>query len=80
MSFIWAIIIGAIAGWLAEQIMDSDMGLLGNILLGIAGGVVGNAIAGALGVATVGFIVQLLVALAGACLLIWLARMVRKAS
>ncbi len=30
-----AIIIGAVAGWLAEQVMKSNMGLLMNIILGI---------------------------------------------
>ena len=32
-----AIIIGGIAGWLAEQFMKSDMGLIMNIVLGIVG-------------------------------------------
>jgi hypothetical protein len=34
-GWIAAIIIGGIAGWLAEQFMKSDMGLLMNIVLGI---------------------------------------------
>ena len=33
-GWIAAIIIGGIAGWLAEQFMKSDMGLLMNIVLG----------------------------------------------
>ena len=37
-GWIAAIIIGGIAGWLAEQFMKSDMGMLMNILLGIVGG------------------------------------------
>ena len=36
-GWIAAIIIGGIAGWLAEQFMKSDMGLLMNIVLGIVG-------------------------------------------
>ena len=36
-GWIAAIIIGGIAGWLAEQFMKSDMGLLMNIALGIVG-------------------------------------------
>jgi uncharacterized membrane protein YeaQ/YmgE (transglycosylase-associated protein family) len=31
------IIVGGIAGWLAEQFMQSQMGLLMNIVLGIVG-------------------------------------------
>ena len=37
-GWIAAIIIGGIAGWLAEQFMKSNMGLLMNIVLGIVGG------------------------------------------
>jgi uncharacterized membrane protein YeaQ/YmgE (transglycosylase-associated protein family) len=36
-GWIAAIIIGGIAGWLAEQFMKSDMGLIMNIVLGIVG-------------------------------------------
>jgi hypothetical protein len=36
-GWIAAIIIGGIAGWLAEQFMKSDMGLLMNIALGVVG-------------------------------------------
>ena len=39
-GWIAAIIIGGIAGWLAEQFMKSDMGLLMNIALGIVGAAV----------------------------------------
>jgi uncharacterized membrane protein YeaQ/YmgE (transglycosylase-associated protein family) len=43
-GWIAAIIIGGIAGWLAEQFMKSDMGLLMNIVLGIIGAAVASAI------------------------------------
>jgi len=33
-GWIAAIVVGGIAGWLAEQFMKSDMGLLMNIVLG----------------------------------------------
>src|ERR1700684_2014368 len=36
-GWIAAIIIGGIAGWLAEQFMKSGMGLLMNIVLGVVG-------------------------------------------
>lgn len=44
MGWLSAIIAGGIAGWLAEKIMKSDMGLLSNIILGIVGAIVGGAI------------------------------------
>jgi uncharacterized membrane protein YeaQ/YmgE (transglycosylase-associated protein family) len=77
-GWIGAIIIGAIAGWIAEKIMKSDHGLLTNIILGILGAVILNAILGAiLGFQAVGVIGNLIVAIIGACLLIWGYRMVK---
>jgi uncharacterized membrane protein YeaQ/YmgE (transglycosylase-associated protein family) len=43
-GWIAAIIIGGIAGWLAERFMKSDMGLLMNIVLGIVGAAIASAI------------------------------------
>jgi uncharacterized membrane protein YeaQ/YmgE (transglycosylase-associated protein family) len=43
-GWIAAIIIGGVAGWLAEQFMKSDMGLLMNIVLGVIGAAVASAI------------------------------------
>jgi uncharacterized membrane protein YeaQ/YmgE (transglycosylase-associated protein family) len=50
-GWIAAIIIGGIAGWLAEQFMKSDMGLLMNIVLGIVGAAVASAIFSFFGIA-----------------------------
>jgi uncharacterized membrane protein YeaQ/YmgE (transglycosylase-associated protein family) len=50
-GWIAAIIIGGIAGWLAEQFMKSDMGLLMNIVLGIVGAAVASAILSFFGIA-----------------------------
>ena len=36
-GWIAAIIIGGLAGWLAERVMQSQMGLFMNIILGIVG-------------------------------------------
>ena len=43
-GWIMTIILGGLAGWIAEKIMKSDMGLIGNIILGIIGAVVLNAV------------------------------------
>ena len=42
MGIIGWIIIGAIAGFLAEKIMKRDHGLLTNIIVGIVGGILGG--------------------------------------
>jgi uncharacterized membrane protein YeaQ/YmgE (transglycosylase-associated protein family) len=77
-GWIMAIIIGALAGWIAEKQMKTDHGLLLNIVLGIVGAVVGNFILMLVFGATMGGIIgQLIVAVIGACLLIWIYRAIR---
>ena len=39
-GWILAIILGGLAGWIAEKVMRSDMGLMMNIVLGIVGALV----------------------------------------
>ena len=50
-GWIAAIIIGGIAGWLAERFMKSDVGLLMNIVLGIVGAAIASAIFSFFGIA-----------------------------
>jgi uncharacterized membrane protein YeaQ/YmgE (transglycosylase-associated protein family) len=76
-GWIAAIIIGGVAGWLAEQFMKSNMGLLMNIILGIVGAIVANALLGLFGVALGGWIGYLIAGFIGACILIAVARMFR---
>jgi uncharacterized membrane protein YeaQ/YmgE (transglycosylase-associated protein family) len=77
-GWVMAIIIGALAGWIAEKIMKTDQGLLLNIVLGIVGAVVGNFLLMLIFGATMGGIIgQLIVAVIGACLLIWIVRAIR---
>ncbi|QBX33572.1 GlsB/YeaQ/YmgE family stress response membrane protein [Paracoccus liaowanqingii] len=78
MGWILSIILGAIAGWIAEKIMKSDHGLLTNIILGILGAVLGNAILRMImGTTTYSVLGQLVVAVIGACILIWGYRAIR---
>ena len=79
MGWIATIIVGGLAGWLAEQFMKSDMGLLMNIILGIVGAFVFNLIFGTLlGLyAAESWLMYLIAGFVGACILIWLARMIR---
>jgi uncharacterized membrane protein YeaQ/YmgE (transglycosylase-associated protein family) len=78
MNILLWILVGAVAGWLAEQVMKSNQGLLMNIILGVVGALVLNFILTAVGVGTLGGIIgQLIIAFIGACLLIWIGRMIR---
>jgi uncharacterized membrane protein YeaQ/YmgE (transglycosylase-associated protein family) len=75
-GFFAMLIIGALAGWLAEKVTRSDHGLLTNIVIGIAGAFIGGFLAGTLGISVRGFWGSLLAAAAGATLLIVLFRAV----
>ncbi|MCJ8140703.1 GlsB/YeaQ/YmgE family stress response membrane protein [Falsirhodobacter halotolerans] len=79
LGWIGAIIVGAIAGWIAEKLMKSDHGLLMNIILGILGAVLMNFLLVAIvGWTAGGVLGQLLVGVIGACILIWLGRVLRR--
>jgi uncharacterized membrane protein YeaQ/YmgE (transglycosylase-associated protein family) len=77
-GWIAAIVIGGIAGWLAEMLMKSNMGVLMNILLGIVGAIVANFILSLFGVVLGGWLGYLIAGFIGACILIAVARMVRR--
>lgn len=76
-GWIGAIIIGGIAGWLAEMFMKSSMGMLMNIVLGIVGAAVASFLFGLLGIQFAGWVGYLIAGFIGACILIALARAVR---
>ena len=76
-GWIAAIIIGGIAGWLSDQFMKSDTGLVMNIVLGIVGAAIASAILSFFGIVLGGWIGYLIAGFIGACLLIWIVRAVR---
>lgn len=74
MSFIWYIIIGIAAGFLAGKIMrGGGFGLLINLLIGIVGGLLGGWTFGLLGITTSGLLGSLITSTVGAVLLLWIA-------
>ena len=80
MNILLWIVLGALAGWLAGLIMGERRSWLGNILVGILGSIVGGFAASLLGLGGVdGFnLYSLLIAVAGACLLLWVFSMIAK--
>ena len=78
-GWITAIIVGGIAGWLAEQFMKSNMGLIMNIVLGIVGAAIASASLSYFGVALGGWVGYLVCVFIGAVLLIWIVRVIRPA-
>ena len=79
-GFIAWIIIGIIAGWLAEKIMKRDHGLLTNLIVGVIGALLGGFISNnVFGTPVGGFnFVTLIVAFLGACLLLFLLGLVKR--
>ena len=80
MSFIYFIIIGAIAGWLAGKIMKGGgFGLVMNMVLGIIGGVVGGWLFGLFGLSTDGGLIgSLVTSVAGAVVILFIGRLIKK--
>jgi uncharacterized membrane protein YeaQ/YmgE (transglycosylase-associated protein family) len=73
-SFFGMLVIGIVAGWIAEKITASDHGLLTNLLVGIAGSFVGGWLAQLMNLQFEGWLGTLLVAAVGAVLVLWLWR------
>lgn len=70
---------GAVAGWLAGIIMKGGgFGLLGNILIGIIGGVVGGFLLRMLAMASGGIIGSIVIATVGAVALLFLVGFIKK--
>jgi uncharacterized membrane protein YeaQ/YmgE (transglycosylase-associated protein family) len=75
-GWIMTIILGALAGFIAEKVMKFDTGLVMNIILGIVGAIVGNFLLELVGIGLGGLLGQLVVAVVGACILIFAYRAV----
>ena len=65
----------ALAGLAASRLMKSENSLIWNILLGLSGGAVGSLVASWVGIRSTNTLGSLLVSVAGACLVIYLARL-----
>jgi uncharacterized membrane protein YeaQ/YmgE (transglycosylase-associated protein family) len=76
-GFISMLIIGILAGYIAETVTSSNHGLLTNLLVGIAGSFVGGTLANVLNVEFYGWLGNLIVATIGAILLLWIWQSIR---
>ena len=76
---IW-ILLGALAGWIAGLIMKSGRNWLVNVVVGVLGAAVVGFVASALGMGGITGLnlYSLLVAVAGACLLLGLFNLLRR--
>ena len=81
MEFVWFIIVGLIAGWLAGVVMKGGgFGVVGDIVVGVIGALLGGWLFSTMGVSTGGGLLgAIIVALIGAIILIFLLRLIKRA-
>ncbi|MGB5443884.1 MAG: GlsB/YeaQ/YmgE family stress response membrane protein [Psychromonas sp.] len=78
MSLIAFLIIGALAGWFAGQLIKgSGFGLLGNMVIGIIGSFIGGFAFRLLGLYSGSFIGSLVTATVGAVILLYVVRLAK---
>lgn len=81
MDFIWFILIGLAAGWLAGQLVKGGgFGLIGDIVVGVIGALLGGFLFSTFGVSTGGGLLgSLIVATIGAVVLLFGLRLIKSA-
>ena len=77
-GLIGAIIIGVLAGWIAERVMKRSHGLLTNLVVGVVGSLIGAFLANALGISFGGFVGSLAVSTVGAIVLLFLLGLIKR--
>lgn len=82
MEIVLWLILGALAGWIASKIMntDAEQGMIANIVVGVIGAMIGGYLFNAMGEAKVtGFnFYSLLVAVVGAVVLLAVVKVLRR--
>jgi uncharacterized membrane protein YeaQ/YmgE (transglycosylase-associated protein family) len=79
MQFLWFILIGIAAGWLAGQLMKGGgYGVVGDLVVGVIGALLGGFLFGLLGISAGGLIGSLVTATVGAVVLIALLRAIKR--
>lgn len=72
------LIIGAVAGWLANRLMKKrSLSLVWTVILGVAGAYIGNAVLDLVGIHTSKLLGQILSATFGAVILLYIATKIR---
>jgi uncharacterized membrane protein YeaQ/YmgE (transglycosylase-associated protein family) len=81
MEFLWFLLIGLLAGWLAGQVMKGGgYGVIGDLVVGVIGAILGGWLFGLLGVSLGGGLrADLIVATIGAIVFLLLLRLVKRA-
>jgi uncharacterized membrane protein YeaQ/YmgE (transglycosylase-associated protein family) len=81
MSFVWFLIVGLVAGWLAGILVKGGgFGLIGDLVVGVIGAFLGGFLFSTLGVSMGGGLLgSIIVATIGAIVLLVIVRLVKRA-
>ncbi len=81
MSFLWFLLVGLIAGWLAGMLVKGGgFGIIGDMIVGVLGALIGGFLFTKLGVSSGGGLIgSIIVATIGAIILIFVLRLIRRA-
>ncbi len=79
MSLVYFLLIGLAAGWIATRLMDSPVGLLGSLVVGVIGAFIGGHLFAWLDIPAGGLLGTLAMATAGALVLLFVVRLLKRA-
>jgi uncharacterized membrane protein YeaQ/YmgE (transglycosylase-associated protein family) len=81
MEFVWFILVGLVAGWLAGVLVKGGgFGAIGDIIVGVLGALLGGFLFGVLGFSSGGGLLgSIVVATVGAVVLIFVLRLIKRA-
>ncbi|HEV8612399.1 MAG TPA: GlsB/YeaQ/YmgE family stress response membrane protein [Gemmatimonadales bacterium] len=80
-QWIWFLLVGLVAGWLAGKVMrGAGYGLIGDLVVGVLGALLGGWLFGKLGIAIGGGLIgAVITAFVGALILVWILRLMKRA-
>jgi uncharacterized membrane protein YeaQ/YmgE (transglycosylase-associated protein family) len=81
MNFLWFLIVGLVAGWLAGTLVKGGgFGLVGDLIVGVVGAFIGGFLFSTFGVSAGGGLIgSIIVATIGAVVLLFLVRLIKRA-
>jgi uncharacterized membrane protein YeaQ/YmgE (transglycosylase-associated protein family) len=81
MGFVWFLVVGVIAGWLAGKLTKGGgFGLVGDLVLGVIGAFLGGWLFSLFGAnGSTGLIGSIIVATIGAVVFLWIVRLIKRA-
>jgi len=76
-SLLVFLLVGLVAGWLADLVVRNGFGLLGDLIIGVLGSFIGGWLFGQLGITTGGILGNILTAFIGAIILLAVLILIR---